>query len=413
MKSKLIILILFFLFFEVRPAFAISFTISNPQQNGEEVVINVSLSGLTSTSCPNSYCYLQAAFTNPSPIKYFGSTKNHNSQWYDYISSPSTSYIQSNFFAFQPISEAWSGQLSLKINIQSSNYHGPGTYNIKAWRYSGNSSSAAGDSGSISVNLQDTTPTPIPTPSPTSTPSPIPTSASTSSSTFIISNTPSQINSDQSFNVSVNLSLPNIPNTAFYLKGAFKKADSSNYFGFTKVSGNWIKNSSTYSDQYSATTDSSGNWSGNLEVKADPDDPGFSGTDDYIFKVGRYSNSGSGPFWSNNTTIKIVDISNSSSNQSNGQSNSSIVNSKSSPTLLDTNKTATAFPSKSIVKIDSRTASIAGAYTSSSSSATPSASAQVKGEKRSINPIVWVGSLLIISGIFSLIFIYLRGRKIV
>lgn len=173
MRITFLIFTSLYLLFGVSPVFAaISFTISNPQQSEDEVTIDVSLSGLISSSCLNGTCYLQAAFTSPTPIRYFGSTKNNNDQGYEYISSPTQSYIQSTFFTFQPVSGTWSGQLTLKINAESPNYKGPGAYNIKAWRYSGNSNSYAGDPATLTVNLVGPSPTPIPTPIPTPSPSP-------------------------------------------------------------------------------------------------------------------------------------------------------------------------------------------------------------------------------------------------
>lgn len=135
------------------------------------------------------------------------------------------------------------------------------------------------------------------------TPSPSPTSVTSSS--FSITNSPSEINSDSIFKISVNLSLSNYPNTKFYLKGAFKKSDSSNYFGLTKVNSSWVQNGSSYASQYQINTNSSGDWSGELEIQPDVLDSGYEGGGDYIFKVARYSESGSGPNWSNEVTIKI------------------------------------------------------------------------------------------------------------
>lgn len=133
-----------------------------------------------------------------------------------------------------------------------------------------------------------------------------PTSATaTSTSTFTISGVPSQIDSTQSFMVAVNIELSSSPNTKFYLKGAFTKSGSTNYFGFTKVSGNWVKNGSSYSSQYEIQTDSTGKWSGNLEIQPDVLDSGYEGTNNYIFKIGKYTSSGSGPTWSNEVNIKI------------------------------------------------------------------------------------------------------------
>lgn len=248
----------------------------------------------------------------------------------------------------------------------------------------------------------------------TSTPAPTPSSSSSSSSSsnsqtssFTISNVPSQINSDQSFTRSVNLSLPDNPNTPFYIKGAFKKSDSSNYFGYTKVSGNWVKNGASFTDQFPITTDSSGNWSGNLEVQPDSSDSGYTGTDDYIFKVGRYTLSGSGPNWSNESTINISAVT-TNSDQDKTPSTVKSTSSNKSTALSSTAPQSQAIVSNptSAPKFNYRIASVAAA----TAAATPSASLEVKGNKQ-INFLPWVGGLLVISGISSLIFIYLRSRK--
>lgn len=389
---------------------AISFTISNPQYNNSEVTIDVNLSGLTSTSCPNGFCYLQTALSSPDPIRYFGFTKNNSGQWYEYISSPTLSYIQSTFFNFQPISGAWSGQLTIKINTESPNYHGPGTYNIKAWRYSGNSNSASGNSNVLTVDMPSSTPTPAPTPLPSQTSSSSTQSNSTTSSvsSFTISNIPSQINSDQSFNVSISLSLPDKPNTSFYLKGAFKKSGSSNYFGQTKVWGNWIKNGSTYSNQFPITTDSLGNWSGNLEIKPDSEDSGFTGTGDYIFKVGRYTSTGSGPTWSNESNIQITALESTDQGGISQDTSSTTAPSSSPPSEQSAKSKTASSKSKSYDRLDYQSATVAAATTSAS----PSPSVQIKGTRaQSILP--WIGAIFIFCGISSLIFIYLRSRKII
>ncbi|TSC88597.1 MAG: weak similarity to S [Microgenomates group bacterium Gr01-1014_7] len=257
--------------------------------------------------------------------------------------------------------------------------------------------------------LATSTPSPTPTPSstPTSSSSTSSNSSSSSASTFTISNTPSQINSDQSSNVSVNLALPDNPNTSFYLKGAFKKSDGSNYFGLTKVSGSWIKNGSTYSNQYPVKTNSSGNWSGNLEIQPDADDSGFTGSDDYIFKVGRYTSSGSGPTWSNETTIKIVAA---STNQ--GATTETSSKTSDSPTVTSPPQTAKAIPANSSSKnsgnVEYHIASVAAV---SSGSATPS-TVEVKSEKRP-NFLPFIGGVLILAGLGSLGYIYLRSKKII
>lgn len=186
MRIIFLIFTILFAFYGVKPTFAISFTISNPQYNNDEITIDVSLSGLTSTSCLNGSCYLQAAFTAPELTRYFGFTKNHNGVWYEYIGSTESSYIQSTFFTFQPVDGTWSGQISLKNNPNDPDYKGPGTYDIKAWRYSGKSNNYSGSSNILTVNIEDSVPTPTPTPtlspSPTSTPTTSPLSSKPKSS---------------------------------------------------------------------------------------------------------------------------------------------------------------------------------------------------------------------------------------
>ena len=203
---KLLVPVIFFfalLFLNTPKIYAaISFSISNPQTDGESVTFDVSIIGLTSSSCSNGICYLQAAFTNPSQTRYFGFTQNHNGQWYQYDGSPGAENIESTFFSFQPQDGSWLGKLTIKVDVEDPDYGGPGTYNIKAWRYSGKSDSYSGDSdNTFSVQLTSSAPEPSPTsqnttsqsssstssksksPSPTPKISPSPTSKTQSSKT--------------------------------------------------------------------------------------------------------------------------------------------------------------------------------------------------------------------------------------
>ena len=143
---------------------AISFSISNPQTDGEIVTFDVSISGLTSSRCTDGYCYLQAAFTKPNQPRYFGFTQNQNGQWYQYDGSPGKDNIKSTFFSFQPQGGNWLGNLTIKVDSEDPDYDGPGTYNIKAWRYSGKSDNYSGDSdNTLSVQLTSSAPNPTPT----------------------------------------------------------------------------------------------------------------------------------------------------------------------------------------------------------------------------------------------------------
>ncbi|OGG21535.1 hypothetical protein A3D03_02335 [Candidatus Gottesmanbacteria bacterium RIFCSPHIGHO2_02_FULL_40_13] len=69
------------------------------------------------------------------------------------------------------------------------------------------------------------------------------------------------------------------------VKGAFAGDGSTNYFGFTKIGGEWIKNSTKSEDQPVVNVTS---WDYKLKIKPDPADSGFHGTDDYNFKIGFY-----------------------------------------------------------------------------------------------------------------------------
>lgn len=235
---------------------------------------------------------------------------------------------------------------------------------------------------------------PSPSPSPTSNPS----STYSTSTSFSISNVPSQIDSTEEFKVNINLSPPSSPNTTFYLKGAFKKADSSNYFGLTKVNGSWIKNNKTFSDQYKITTDGSGNWSGNLEIMPDILDSGYEGAGDYIFKVARYTESGS-LTWSNDVSIKInaqeVVIEEGQDENILGAKSNTANKSRTNTSKKDD------YSLEKYIKVASP-ASIAAA---------PIPQAEVKGERKT-NYLSWIGGFMVISGIGVFAYVYLRNKQL-
>lgn len=232
-----------------------------------------------------------------------------------------------------------------------------------------------------------------------------PTPTPSSKSSFIISDIPPTIDSDKSFTVSVELNLPNSPSTIFYLKGAFKKADSSNYFGFTKFGSSWVKNGSSYSSQNKITTDSAGAWSGILEVKPDDTDSGFSGSGDYIFKVGRYSLSGSGPTWSNEETININEISYSEdSTETQGSKISDVLSDSVIPTSFKN--------SSKILSPRSKIPAVAGVSIEATPSSTSSATEHKEeiAENKNFNFIPIIGGVMILLGLGSLIYIYLKQK---
>ncbi len=186
----------------------------------------------------------------------------------------------------------------------------PGT-DISLGRYpdgGGWTSLISSSQNSSNNNSQISSPTPSPSSStPPSNPTPSP------QNIFQISNTPSSINSDKSFAVNVQLKIPALASQRIYLKGAFKKSDSTNYFGLTKHNSNWIKNGESYNEQFSIETNSSGEWNGSTEIMPDVTDSGYSQTNSYDFKMAFYNKDGSGPTWSNQTVININHINNQSS----------------------------------------------------------------------------------------------------
>ncbi len=147
-------------------------------------------------------------------------------------------------------------------------------------------------------------PTPTPSPQPAQTPSPSP---SASGRFFTITADTASLDSDQTLTIKISaggLSASSV----YYLKAAFFKEGSTNYFGQTLVSGDWARNGQSYLDQLRATTDAQGNLQTDLKAMADTDDSGYSGSGNYYLKVARYTSSGSGPSWSNQLSISITDV---------------------------------------------------------------------------------------------------------
>lgn len=262
--------------------------------------------------------------------------------------------------------------------------------------------------------LTNSSPSPSPSPSPPTPSSTTTTSLTTSApstnnstSSFTISNTPSQINSDESFIVSVNLFLPDNQNTNFYLKGAFKKSDSSNYFGQTLVSDSWVKNSSSYSSQFPITTDTSGNWSGNLEIKSDADDTGFTGSGDYIFKVAKYTTVGSGPTWSNEANLSIIATAKDTQSPTNMTIPQPSISPPKNTSPLSVNSKSILLKNSNLSKINYQIATVAGVNSTASQSASTSGKIDVKNQKQ-FNPLLIIGTFLIFAGASVLGYIYLR-----
>ncbi len=84
-------------------------------------------------------------------------------------------------------------------------------------------------------------------------------------------------------------------NKNYYLRAAFYKSGTTQYFGYTQNNnGDFYKGPYTgnnCANLYKITTDSQWNWQGTVNAKVDPEDSAFKGTDNYLFKVGRYTES--------------------------------------------------------------------------------------------------------------------------
>jgi hypothetical protein len=156
---------------------SIEFSIGNATQTNDEIEVEATIKGLSSSSCFENKCYLQGVLTASDQNQYFGFTQNNQSNWYEYASSPEVELIKSTFYSIEPKEGSWSGKLKIKNNPGDSDYKGPGTYSLQVRRYSGKSSSHAGESNTLTVQLSYVLPTPTPvptggTPQPTSTPTP-------------------------------------------------------------------------------------------------------------------------------------------------------------------------------------------------------------------------------------------------
>ena len=353
--------------------FAVSVTISNVPSTVTDQPFNIDVSVTGAGTGTN---YIRANLFPTGSSNYFGYTFNGSS----FInSSVYSDYLPVNIDS----SGNWNGTIQAKLD-PSNFFTGPGSYSLKVRRYTPTGSTYTW-SNEVTVNINYANPTPTPTPSPTLspttsiTPTPQP-------DIFSFSAAPIQINSNLSFTIPVQLNLPSSPNTLFYLKGAFKKSDSSNYFGLTKVGSNWIKNSNSYSDQLQITTDSSGSWSGNLDLQPDSTDSGFTGSGQYVFKIARYSSNGSGPNWSNETTVTITQVSSPSPT--------------STPAPTISIKPTPAVTPKTSTELDNNQATVAGEFIEATPSTNSSTSptnppSEFKNEKQS-NPLPFIAAGLIL-----------------
>lgn len=155
---------------------------------------------------------------------------------------------------------------------------------------------------------------------------------------FEFSSAQNAITDTEEMTISVSLDLSSsTANNTYYLRGAFYKEGTTQYFGFT-INNQGDAYNGPFSDcqkLYEITVDAEGNWTGEIKVKADPDDSAFEGSGDYLLKVSRYTTSCSNT-WADTEPINVTitqTVFPSPSPSSASESNSSTSSSKSpSPT---------------------------------------------------------------------------------
>jgi len=94
-----------------------------------------------------------------------------------------------------------------------------------------------------------------------------------------------------------------------YLRAVFYPSGSS-YFGYTQNnSGTWVNASGGSCTEYFKIASSDlieGSWSGKLKMKPDNANSFYSRPGEYLFKIGRYTNSCGTPTWSSEKIITIT-----------------------------------------------------------------------------------------------------------
>lgn len=90
-----------------------------------------------------------------------------------------------------------------------------------------------------------------------------------------------------------------------YIKGAFYKDGTSDYFGQTDNNGNWIVNNDTTTSQKQIIPN---NWDGTLKIRGDFNDSDYKGEGDYKLKVGFYYITSGGKLSDVNWSTNSIDV---------------------------------------------------------------------------------------------------------
>lgn len=188
-KQLPLLLVLIAYFFLVKPAFAVTITLSNVPGSitVDPFTFNVSITGASAGTN-----YLRVDLYKDATTNYFGQTYGANG-WYG--DSDYTQYFPITIVSGQP----WIGQLQGRVgNPTITQYDAPGSYRLRVRRYtsSGNYTSSEADAAStiVVIAFPTITPTPTDVPTPTATPKP-PTATPTPKPTVtpIPTNTPKPI----------------------------------------------------------------------------------------------------------------------------------------------------------------------------------------------------------------------------
>ncbi len=384
----------FLTLFWVKPVFAT--TISTPNDTPSEIQINQTFSfntALTNVQSGETYfvkCRLGESSTSLAEGQTYNSTTN---TWLSDTGSTGA-WVDMPTVTISDSSITFSIQCRVKSGVATGQKILYSSACLK--KTDGTCGSGTSFKSASGINFTATA-EPTPTPTPSSTPSPTP--SSSSSSQFTISDTPSQIDSGQSFTVNINLSIPGSAGTDYYLKGAFKKSDGTRYLGLTKKDGGWVGYHDDDNNQNKITTDSSGNWSGSLEVKPDISDTDYKGAGSYTFKVVRITSGGS-TVSSSEVTIIITD-STATPPLSPTPTPKASATPLTSPTIKPNTKPALKSPTPALLPTV-KTASVAGVTITSSPTPSPTTS--------STNPFVWGGLLIMLAGFTSLGYIYWKNK---
>ncbi|MFZ3069166.1 MAG: hypothetical protein WA052_02505 [Microgenomates group bacterium] len=184
--SLLLTTCLVFFLFPKSAHSAITLNISNLEKGESNFSLDATLSGISSSSS----CYVQVVITAPGSPHYFGQTWSPKGEWFKYISSPAKEYIVENFIKLE---NDQTTKIIFNTDPDDEDYKGPGEYLVKLNRYTGGSTSSAGDSNSLTMNIADPTPTSDPTTIITETPTNTPTSTTTPTNTPTNTSTPTPV----------------------------------------------------------------------------------------------------------------------------------------------------------------------------------------------------------------------------